>query len=226
MSWKNPGKARTFPGFSHDIWLLGIWICLALLMYYYVVPRPTLLISITPNLNRPRTQQMTQFQIMCKSVAIVQNGVLYFHNNKKEVEWGPYALRHWIQSSMQAILACHPAVSIEWLAGWHFTVYYDVCARPPLGKTKIFVEMYKTCSLSWLLSASDRVNDLCLTWHSSRMFKFSCTPLLYLVTSISFLDSSLKTSRRACIHTWFFLFHRPRPPPPPLFSLTCFFCVC
>ena len=47
-------------------------------------------------------------------------------------EWGPCALHHWIQSSMEAILACHPAVSTEWLAGWQFPVYYDVCARPPL----------------------------------------------------------------------------------------------
>ena len=47
-------------------------------------------------------------------------------------EWGPCALRHWIQSSMEAILAFHPAVSTEWLAGWQFTAYYDVCARPPL----------------------------------------------------------------------------------------------
>ena len=51
---------------------------------------------------------------------------------QKNVEWGPCALRHWIQSSMEATLACHPAVSTEWLAGWQFTVYYDVCARPPL----------------------------------------------------------------------------------------------
>ena len=32
----------------------------------------------------------------------------------------------------QAILACHPAVSTEWLAWWQFPIYYDVCARPPL----------------------------------------------------------------------------------------------
>ena len=48
------------------------------------------------------------------------------------LQWGPCALHHWIQSSMEAILACHPAVSTEWLAGWQFPVYYDVCARPPL----------------------------------------------------------------------------------------------
>ena len=27
---------------------------------------------------------------------------------------------------MDAILACHPAVSTEWLAGWKFPIYYDV----------------------------------------------------------------------------------------------------
>ena len=30
-------------------------------------------------------------------------------------QWGSCALHHWIQSSMEAILACHPAVSTEWL---------------------------------------------------------------------------------------------------------------
>ena len=50
------------------------------------------------------------------------------------LQWGPCALHHWIQSSMEAILACHPAVSTEWLAGWQFRipVYYDVWAQPPL----------------------------------------------------------------------------------------------
>ena len=47
-------------------------------------------------------------------------------------QWGPCALHHWIQNSMEAILTCHPAVSTEWLAGWQFRVYYDVCARSPL----------------------------------------------------------------------------------------------
>ena len=56
-------------------------------------------------------------------------------HRKDAVRWGPCALRHWIQSSMEAILACHPAVSTEWLAGWQFTVYYDVCVRPPLFDT-------------------------------------------------------------------------------------------
>ena len=40
--FESPDFSRVF----HDIWLLGIYICLALLMYYYVVPRPTLLISV------------------------------------------------------------------------------------------------------------------------------------------------------------------------------------
>ena len=31
------------------------------------------------------------------------------------IGWGPCALHHWIQSSMESILACHPAVSTEWL---------------------------------------------------------------------------------------------------------------
>ena len=37
-----------------------------------------------------------------------------------------------IQSSMEGTLACHPALSTEWLAGWQFLVYYDVCARSPI----------------------------------------------------------------------------------------------
>ena len=46
------------------------------------------------------------------------------------LEWGPCALHHWIQSSMQAILACRPALSTKWLAGWQFPVCHDVCAQP------------------------------------------------------------------------------------------------
>ena len=46
---------------------------------------------------------------------------------------------HWIQSSMEAILAFHPAVSTAWLAGWEFPVHrgYDVCARPPLRRVRV-----------------------------------------------------------------------------------------
>ena len=33
---------------------------------------------------------------------------------------------------LEAILNCHPALSTEWLAGWHIPVYYDVCALPLL----------------------------------------------------------------------------------------------
>ena len=53
------------------------------------------------------------------------------HNRVNDLQWGPCALHHLIQSSMEAILACHPAVSTEWLAGWQIPVYYDVCAPPP-----------------------------------------------------------------------------------------------
>ena len=34
-----------------------------------------------------------------------------------ETQWRPCALRHRFQNSMEAILACHPALSTEWL-GW------------------------------------------------------------------------------------------------------------
>ena len=44
---------------------------------------------------------------------------------------GPCALHHWINTSLEAILACHPAVSTEWLAGWHFPRTLWLCARPP-----------------------------------------------------------------------------------------------
>ena len=42
-------------------------------------------------------------------------------SNKKRM--GPCTLHHWVQSSMEAILACHPAVFRQWLAGWQFPVY-------------------------------------------------------------------------------------------------------
>ena len=45
----------------------------------------------------------------------------------EQPKWRPlYALRH---GSMEAILACHPALSAGWLAGWQFCVYYDVRAQ-------------------------------------------------------------------------------------------------
>ena len=46
-------------------------------------------------------------------------------------QWGLCALRHGIQISMEAILACHPARSTEWLAGWQIRVNYDVFTQAP-----------------------------------------------------------------------------------------------
>ena len=59
------------------------------------------------------------------------------------LKWGLCALHHWIKSSMEAILAWNPAVSTEWLAGWHFPVYYDVCARPPFAMSSHFTPLPK-----------------------------------------------------------------------------------
>ena len=50
----------------------------------------------------------------------------------RAVTMGPCPLHHWIQSSMEAILACHPAVSTEWLAGWQFYFPHTMtCAHGP-----------------------------------------------------------------------------------------------
>ena len=46
-----------------------------------------------------------------------------------QLQYGPCALRHGIEVLMEAILACHPALSTEWLAGWQNCVYYDTCAQ-------------------------------------------------------------------------------------------------
>ena len=51
---------------------------------------------------------------------------------------GALPLHHWMQSLMEAILACQPAVSEEWLAGWQFPVYYDVCDGPHSNEFYMF----------------------------------------------------------------------------------------
>ena len=52
--------------------------------------------------------------------------VIAFFQHVKTImpsEWRLCALQHWIQILIDAILACHPAVSTEWLAGWQYPVY-------------------------------------------------------------------------------------------------------
>ena len=44
-------------------------------------------------------------------------------------EWGPCSFRHGIQNSMETILACHPALSTEWLPFWQLCVDYDICSQ-------------------------------------------------------------------------------------------------
>ena len=65
-------------------------------------------------------------------------GAQYFPESEvvsvKTLVWkrGLCGLRHGTQSSIEAILACHPALSTEWLAGWQFCVNYEVFAQAPL----------------------------------------------------------------------------------------------
>ena len=43
------------------------------------------------------------------------------------------AVAHYIivsKSSIEVILAYHPALSTEWLPGWKFPLYYDLCTQP------------------------------------------------------------------------------------------------
>ena len=52
------------------------------------------------------------------------------NGSRKITEWGPCALHHWIQSSMEAILACHPA---EYPTGWvaiSRILHVQVCRMP------------------------------------------------------------------------------------------------
>ena len=45
-------------------------------------------------------------------------------------QWRPCALRHGIENSMEAILACSPALSAELLAGWSLRVNHDIFGQP------------------------------------------------------------------------------------------------
>ena len=46
-------------------------------------------------------------------------------------QWGHALYVIIIQSSMEAILACHPGLSTDWLAGWQVPVYHDIWASVP-----------------------------------------------------------------------------------------------
>ena len=81
---------------------------------------------------------------------------------KKRPKWGTCVFHHWIQSSMEAILACHPAVSTEWLndwTGWQFPVYYDVCARPPLQSCGLQTHSFVKTGHFWQPCRSELVDQ-------------------------------------------------------------------
>ena len=81
---------------------------------------------------KKKNQGNPGWNVMTSSKKVICQCWVKIRNNcKGQQQWGLCALRHCIQSSMEAILACHPALSIEWLAGWQIPVYYDVCAQPP-----------------------------------------------------------------------------------------------
>ena len=55
---------------------------------------------------------------------------------------GLCALRHGIKNSMEAMLACHPALSTEWLAGWKNCVNYGVSHAPLTEFTTCFHQFH------------------------------------------------------------------------------------
>ena len=93
------------------------------------------------------------------------------------------SIYHWIQSSMEAILLCHQAVSTEWLDGWQIPVYYDVCARPP------FSSIRKPCTCT-------SISDTALAGRKFIADESSRTPecKTFTLTKISaFTETDLKT---------------------------------
>ena len=77
---------------------------------------------------------------------------LLFAVGSPTMQWGVCWLRHGIQNSMEAILACRPALSRDWLDGWQNRVNYDEFAQAP---------SCQCCSLA-LFDWTDFV--LCLCW--------------------------------------------------------------
>ena len=73
-----------------------------------------------------------------------------------------------IQSSMEAILACHPALSTEWLAGWQTRVYMTYahsCTRNPEVEwtelpliVKLLSTLVERHALWWVLSTPVEVS--------------------------------------------------------------------
>ena len=59
-------------------------------------------------------------------------------------QWGPCALRHGIQTAMDGILACHPALStkwLDWVATWWWCERWRMCTAPigMFAETGIFI---------------------------------------------------------------------------------------
>ena len=94
-------------------------------------------------------------------------------------ECGLCALRHGIQISMEAILACHPARSTEWLDCHPINLMqncanYDVFAQAPL-----YMSMH--CVLTWFLSDPE-----VWKWNQYLRWPYNCTSFQgHCVMSIS-----------------------------------------
>ena len=121
---------------------------------------------------------------------------------------GPCALHHWIQSSMEAILACHPAVSTKSLAGWQFPIYYDVCHTAPIVESKGHVHFS-----TWLFKSAHITFGSCNWWYNPMQF----VPWISTLTGFADLRATAPISQMFGEHdvtvlsfqcTWFFSWQR------------------
>ena len=140
------------------------------------------------------------------------------------------ALRHGIQISMEAILACHPARSTEWL-DWHpkSCELWRIRTGPvdwlPWSKKNCFLPMVRN---TWGWST---YNTVCADVAKHTVFrnerkKWSCVRMLEVLSYSSFCPGYLHCPlvRTKCFHNdltsvhlvpplFSFLFHYPPPPP-------------
>ena len=83
-------------------------------------------------------------------------------------QWGPCALRHCIQTSMEAILACYVVLSQNDLTRWQNGVDDDVCTQAPLRMyfLCLFVVHWRTPRGSWRSMAGLKQHSALLTLSS------------------------------------------------------------
>ena len=108
-----------------------------------------------------------------------------------------------IQNSMEAILACHPGLPTDELAGWQFPVYDGVCVQAPFTPQPMG-HNYSSISVFWRVLVATFVP------------KYSCSNQ----PTKSNILLKLKSGSSALVENWTNPYLPNPPPPPPPCSLS------